>query len=521
LVAGREIAESRAVRRFLLAAAMLAAFPAAASAGTVSSQNGATTYQGDDRGDAIDATVNNPPAWIFAAVSGFSHYVATPMASGPGCSDVSGGAGTRMRCDSTNTLTVNLAGGDDLADVEGDLPRVKVVNAGSGNDYVGVHGTGSSTIDAGSGDDELHLVGNTSGADAVTLGPGNDIAYDPGFGDVIDGGDGADTVEFTGWTASPVVVSLDAQPNDGSASSPQANIEPSVEHVIATPGADQLDGSAGADTLEGMGGDDVIDGHGGADVLKGEDGNDTLLARDGVADTVDCGPGNDTASVDPADVVTGCETVRFADDDADGTDVRSDCDDHSPAVHPGTADIPGDGIDQDCDGADARPVLLAGVDADGDGSLSPADCDDHAAGVHPGATDTPHDGIDQDCSGADAAYARVSSPVTYDFHENDHGTRVRSLRVTRVPAGGTVDVRCAGPGCPFKTRRPGTRRGSAELRGLFAGHRLRRGAVVEVTVSAPEMIAKVVRFTVRSGRKLPVAQVLCRAPGARRASGCG
>jgi len=513
------------MRRLLLAAAMLAAFPGAASASTVSSQNGATTYQGDDLGGSFGVTVNNPPAWIFAAGSGFSHYAAgSPITAGVGCTDVSNGARTRVRCDSTNRLTANLAGGDDAVTVEGDLPIVKVVNAGGGDDYIGVHGSGSSTIEAGSGDDQLYLGGNNSGADAVSMGPGNDVVNDPGFGDVVDGGDGVDTVVFTSWTASPVVVSLDGQANDGSASSPHANVEPSVEHVVAGPGPDQLDGSPGADTLEGAGGDDVLDGHSGADMLNGGDGNDTLLARDGVADTVDCGAGNDTAMVDPADTVTGCETVRYADDDEDGADVRQDCDDHNPAVHPGAADIPGDGIDQDCDGADARPAvvpLLVGLDADGDGSLAPADCDDHAASIHPGAKDTPRDGIDQDCSGADAQYARVSSPVTYDFHENDGGTRVRSLRVTRVPAGGIVDVRCAGPGCPFKTRRPGTRRGSAELRGLFAGHRLRRGAVVEVTITAPEMIAKVVRFTIRSGQKLPVAQVLCRAPGARRASSCG
>ena len=44
-----------------------------------------------------------------------------------------------------------------------------------------------------------------------------------------------------------------------------------------------------------------------------------------------------------------------ADGDADGAAQARDCDDRDPAVHPGAVDAPGDGIDQDCSGADAQP----------------------------------------------------------------------------------------------------------------------------------------------------------------------
>ena len=88
---------------------------------------------------------------------------------------------------------------------------------------------------------------------------------------------------------------------------------------------DRLDGGAGVDEISGASGDDRLEGGGGADVLNGEEGDDTLFgepgqdslrggrgddfvyAVDGVAETVDCGPGDDGASVDRSDRVMGCE----------------------------------------------------------------------------------------------------------------------------------------------------------------------------------------------------------------------
>ncbi|HEU4410457.1 MAG TPA: sulfatase-like hydrolase/transferase [Polyangiaceae bacterium] len=48
------------------------------------------------------------------------------------------------------------------------------------------------------------------------------------------------------------------------------------------------------------------------------------------------------------------------DDDGDGAPARADCDDARPEAHPGAADLPSNGVDEDCSGADARPwnVLL-------------------------------------------------------------------------------------------------------------------------------------------------------------------
>ena len=71
----------------------------------------------------------------------------------------------------------------------------------------------------------------------------------------------------------------------------------------------------------------------------------------------------------------------------------TDCDDTDATVYPGAAEIPYDGIDQDCNGDDV-------IDADGDGYVADVaggdDCDDTDADVYPGSLEIA-DGIDSNC----------------------------------------------------------------------------------------------------------------------------
>jgi hypothetical protein len=76
----------------------------------------------------------------------------------------------------------------------------------------------------------------------------------------------------------------------------------------------------------------------------------------------------------------------------------ADCDDADPAVHP-QADDPPDGVDTDCDGADDVDADGDGYTADGDNRA--ADCDDADPLIFRGADEVPQDGIDQDCDGVD------------------------------------------------------------------------------------------------------------------------
>lgn len=78
-------------------------------------------------------------------------------------------------------------------------------------------------------------------------------------------------------------------------------------------GGDWVWGLAGDDGLSGGGGDDEVYGGPGRDALLGGPGDDFLETKDGEQDYVDCGEGDDEASVDLEDHVSRtCETVYAA-----------------------------------------------------------------------------------------------------------------------------------------------------------------------------------------------------------------
>jgi CSLREA domain-containing protein len=81
-----------------------------------------------------------------------------------------------------------------------------------------------------------------------------------------------------------------------------------ADAMVGSAGNDTIDGLSGNDFLCGGSGNDTLTGGPGQDQIFGDSGNDTVLTKDGVADTVDCGPGTDTATFDHGlDAVTGCE----------------------------------------------------------------------------------------------------------------------------------------------------------------------------------------------------------------------
>jgi hypothetical protein len=368
-------------------------------------------------------------------------------------------------------VPLDFDGKDGADEVNAPTCTGSAVDMGAGNDRA----LASGTLLGGSGNDVLR---GGPGNDTLDGGPGNDLLIGGEGADLQIGGSGIDTASYEDKPANePVTVTLDDQPNDGH--TPGDNVKADVENVIGGDGGDTITGDGGSNVLQGGDGGDVIDGGGGLDFIDGGPGNDRLLARDGAQDRVTCGDGNDVAVVDAFDSVDGCETV------------------------------------------DSSRALMPDVDADG--VPAPADCADLDPARRPGFRDVPGNGIDEDCSGADAPFARVLTSVQNVFSAGTV-TRFLVLKLRGVPEHATAELRCAGGrkrGCFSGVKRFRFPKGkdTADIRKPVRRARLKPGSRLEVRILAPESIGKVVQLSIRRF-KAPRQRVLCLPPGRKTPGRC-
>jgi hypothetical protein len=103
------------------------------------------------------------------------------------------------------------------------------------------------------------------------------------------------------------------------------------------------------------------------------------------------------------------------DADCDGVLDGDDCEPDNPLAYPGAAEIPYDGVDNDCAGDGDL------TDVDGDGHEDPRvggdDCNDGNADAYPGAPELCYDGIDQDCDGFPTSLDDETNDCDGDGHE--------------------------------------------------------------------------------------------------------
>ena len=176
-------------------------------------------------------------------------------------------------------------------------------------------------------------------------------------------------------------------------------------------------------------------------------------------------------------------------------------------------------------GAD-QTVVVPRPDTDGDGIPDDVDCADTDATRHQGAAEIPGNAVDEDCDGLAQRFRRLGVAIAYTFEFFADGARVKTFSILRLPARSIVRLTCRPPGarrsaCPFKRHRralvAGRRRLS--LAGRFRDRHLPPGTRIELRISAPQRIGAVRRFTVRRTRVQVVRR--CLVPGRSAPSRCG
>jgi len=283
------------------------------------------TSQIEIRGTAADDTINGDS--VNVSIDDLIHgYDGNDTIDGKTGDDVVyGGNG--------NDNIIGSAGNDYLYGESGS----DTLNGGNDNDYLD-GGEGDDTLDGGNGNDVLaggsgnDIIYGRAGDDNISGGDGDDIIYEVYSGtDVIDGGAGIDTLDYSGASTYRVTINLQTGIQYDNRSTPSNDTVTGIENVVGGSGndtmtgndvANMLKGNSGNDALYGQGGNDTLIGDAGTDTLRGEDGDDLLYGGAGL-DTLYGGLGADAFVFEAASAFSNVDVIKdFSTSQGDRLDIK-------------------------------------------------------------------------------------------------------------------------------------------------------------------------------------------------------